>query len=192
VQGLRPNTRLRDRVTSNPLLWVSDISTLAEVAHAHSKGCLLVVDNTFATPYLQRPLVLGADLAVHSTTKYLGGHSDVVGGAIVTADESLHARLAFLQNAVGAVPGAMDCFLILRGIKTLPIRMDRHAENAAAVADFLAEHPKVKQVVYPFHASHPQLELAHRQMRRRRMVFAVGRRSAIRWRKTHLLRWRIT
>jgi len=124
-----------------------------------------VVDNTFATPYLQRPLALGADLVVHSTTKYLGGHSDVVGGAIIGKDETLHEKLAFLQNAVGAVPGPMDCFLILRGIKTLPVRMDRHAENAARVADFLATHPKVKGLYYPFHASHPQEKLARRQMR---------------------------
>ncbi len=125
----------------------------------------MVVDNTFATPYLQRPLLLGADLVVHSSTKYLGGHSDVVGGAVVGKDKTLGERLAFLQNAVGAVPGPMDCFLVLRGIKTLPVRMDRHAQNAARVADFLQAHPKVTQVIYPFHPSHPQVQLARRQMR---------------------------
>lgn len=164
--GLRQNTRLVWIETpSNPLLHVSDITALAGIAHNHSKSCLLAVDNTFSTPYLQRPLTMGADVVVHSTTKYLGGHSDVVGGAIVAADNSPRDRLAFLQNAVGAIPGALDCFLILRGIKTLPIRMDRHAQNATAVANFLAENPKVKQVYYPFHDSHPQVELARRQMR---------------------------
>ena len=164
--GLRPNTRMVwVESPSNPWLRVSDLSALGKVAHEQSTSCLLVVDNTFATPYLQRPLTLGADVVVHSTTKYLGGHSDVVGGAIVVADGALRERLSFLQNSVGAIPGPMDCFLILRGIKTLPLRMDRHAQNAAALADFLASHPKVERVIYPFHASHPQFELAHRQMR---------------------------
>jgi cystathionine gamma-lyase len=163
--NLRLNTHMIWLETpSNPLLRVSDISTLAEIAHSHSRNSLVVVDNTFATPYLQRPLVLGADLVVHSTTKYLGGHSDVVGGVIIGKDETFHEKLAFLQNAVGAVPRPMDCFLILRGIKTLPVRMDRHAENAVQVADYLAAHPKVSHVYYPFHASHPQLELARQQM----------------------------
>lgn len=154
--SLRPNTRMIWVETpSNPLLRVTDISALAEIAHTHSKQILVVVDNTFATPYLQRPLVLGADLVVHSTTKYLGGHSDVVGCAIVGKDETYREKLAFLQNTVGAVPGPMDCFLVLRGIKTLPVRMDRYAENAAKVADYLAGHPKVSDVFYPFHASHP-------------------------------------
>jgi len=166
ISSLRPNTRMVwIESPSNPLLRVSDIPALVKIAHNHSKSSLVVVDNTFATPYLQRPLVLGADLAVHSTTKYLGGHSDVVGGAIVGKDEMVRERLAFLQNAVGAVPGPMDCFLTLRGIKTLAVRMDRHSENAAKVADFLAAHPKVRRVYYPFHASHPQVELARRQMR---------------------------
>src|SRR5690606_3282077 len=114
--------------------------------------------------FLQRPLELGADLVIHSTTKYLGGHSDVVGGAVVGRDPELAEKLAFLQNAVGAIPSPMDCFLILRGIKTLPIRVTRHSENAAVIADFLAEHPKVSQVLYPFHASHPQAEIARQQM----------------------------
>lgn len=164
--GLHNNTRMIWLETpSNPLLRLTDISALAELVHDYSGQCRVVVDNTFATPYLQRPLTLGADLVVHSTTKYLGGHSDVVGGAIIGKDETLHARLAFLQNAAGAIPGPMDCFLILRGIKTLAVRMDRHAENAASVADFLAAHPKVSQLYYPFHASHPQVKLAKKQMR---------------------------
>ncbi len=164
--GLRPNTRMVWLETpTNPLLSVSDISAIANLAHNHPNRPLLVVDNTFATPYLQNPLKLGADLVVHSTTKYIGGHSDLIGGAIVGLDQALHESLAFLQNAVGAVPGPMDCFLALRGIKTLHVRLDRHSENAAAVAGFLAIHPKVRCVLYPFHSSHPQVEIARRQMR---------------------------
>ncbi len=164
--SLRPATRMIWVETpSNPLLRLTDIPALAELVHTFSSQCLVVVDNTFATPYLQRPLTLGADLVVHSTTKYLGGHSDVVGGAIIGKDDAFHKKLAFLQNAIGAIPGPLDCFLILRGIKTLPVRMDRHAENAARVADFLAAHPKVNRLYYPFHASHPQEKLARRQMR---------------------------
>jgi cystathionine gamma-synthase len=150
---------------SNPLLKISDIALLAQIAHTHNNQMLVVVDNTFATPYLQQPLLLGADLVVHSTTKYLGGHSDVVGGAVIGKDAALGDRLAFIQNAVGAVPGPMDCFLVLRGIKTLSVRMDRHAQNAASLADFLANHPKVDQVFYPFHLSSPYLRLARQQMR---------------------------
>jgi len=166
ISALRPNTRmLWIESPSNPLLRVTDIPAMVRIAHNHSKSSLVVVDNTFATPYLQRPLALGADLVVHSTTKYLGGHSDIIGGAIVGKDTSVHEQLAYLQNAVGAIPGPMDCFLTLRGIKTLAVRMDRHAENAAKVADYLAAHPKVNQVYYPFHASHPQVELARQQMR---------------------------
>ena len=164
--ALRPETRLLWLETpTNPLLNVSDIRAIAGILHEHSADALLAVDNTFATPYLQRPLELGADIVVHSTTKYLGGHSDVVGGAVIVRQADLHERLAFLQNAVGAVPGPMDCFLVLRGVKTLPVRMDRHAENAAAIADFLAEHPRVARIHYPFHSSHPQADLARRQMR---------------------------
>jgi len=164
--SLRPNTRLIWLETpSNPLLRVSDIAELAGIAHAHSPSLLLAVDNTFATPYLQRPLTLGADLVVHSTTKYLGGHSDVIGGAVIGVEPQLRERLAFLQNAVGAVPGPLDCFLVLRGIKTLAVRLDRQAENASAIVDFLVSHPKVAQVLYPFHPSHPQSALARRQMR---------------------------
>jgi cystathionine beta-lyase/cystathionine gamma-synthase len=164
--NLRLNTRMIWLETpSNPLLQITDISALAKIAHTRYSQILVVVDNTFATPYLQRPLTLGADLVVHSTTKYLGGHSDVVGGAIVGKDDTFHEKLAFLQNAIGAVPGPMDCFLVLRGIKTLPVRMDRHAENAAKVADYLAAHSKVSHVYYPFHALHPQMKLARQQMR---------------------------
>ncbi len=164
--NLRPNTRLIWLETpSNPLLGVSDIAGIASIVRRAASTPLLAVDNTFATPYLQQPLRLGADLVVHSMTKYLGGHSDVIGGAIVGGDLKLRERLAFLQNAVGAVPGSMDSFLVLRGIKTLPVRMDRQSENAASIADFLAAHSKVAQISYPFHDSHPQVELARLQMR---------------------------
>lgn len=168
--ALRPETRMVWLETpTNPLLQVCDLKAIAEVIAAHVSGGRprpwLVVDNTFATPYLQRPLEFGADIVIHSTTKYLGGHSDVVGGAALFNGEELRERLAFLQNSVGAVPGPLDCFLVLRGVKTLPVRMERHTANAAAVADFLAGHPRVRQVIYPFHASHPQAEIACRQMR---------------------------
>lgn len=163
--NLRDNTRLVWLETpTNPLLGVCDLRAVVEAVKAHPSRPLVVVDNTFATPYLQRPLELGADLVVHSTTKYLGGHSDVVGGAVISRDADLHARLAFLQNAAGAVPGPLDCFLVLRGVKTLPIRMERHAQNAARIADFLANLPSVKRVLYPFHPSHPQAAIARRQM----------------------------
>lgn len=163
--ALQPHTRLIWLETpTNPLLSVCDIAAIAGIARAYASQPMVVVDNTFATPYLQRPIDLGANIVVHSTTKYLGGHSDVVGGAVVVNDPDLYQRLAFLQNAVGAVPGPMDCFLVLRGLKTLPVRMERHADNAARLAGFLAEHPKVKRVLYPFHPSHPQTEIARRQM----------------------------
>ena len=164
--GLRPNTRLVWLETpTNPRLKVFDIRAIAELSHANGPRTLMGADNTFATPYLQRPLELGADIVVHSTTKYLGGHSDVVGGAIALDDDATYERLKFLQNAIGAVPGPMDCWLVLRGVKTLPVRMDRHAENALAVAQFLADHPAVKEVIYPGLRDHPQYELAKRQMR---------------------------
>ncbi|MEJ5239719.1 MAG: cystathionine gamma-synthase [Anaerolineales bacterium] len=166
AEAITPQTRLIWLETpSNPFLRVSDIRAIAGLLRQYPQPPLLAVDNTFATPYLQRPLELGADLVVHSTTKYLGGHSDVIGGAIVVKEEGLYRRLAFLQNAVGAVPGPMDCFLVLRGIKTLPLRMERHAENASRLAAYLAEHPRVERVFYPFHPSHPQYALARRQMR---------------------------
>lgn len=166
AEALTPSTRLVWLETpTNPFLRVTDIRAVAEIVHAHPNNPLLVVDNTFATPYLQRPLELGADIVVHSMTKYLGGHSDVVGGAVIVKDKDLADRLYFLQNAVGAVLGPMDAFLVLRGIKTLPLRMERHAENAMAVVEFLEEHPKVKSLMYPFHSSHPQVKIAKRQMR---------------------------
>lgn len=166
ISGLRPNTRMIWLETpTNPLLNVTDISAIAKLARDMHTPPYLVVDNTFATPYLQQPLEMGADIVVHSTTKYLSGHSDVVGGAIIGRDASLRERLAYLQNAVGAVPGPMDCFLILRGIKTLPLRMIRHSENATAIVDYLAKHPKVGRVHYPFHPSHPSVDVARRQMR---------------------------
>ncbi len=148
---------------TNPLLRIVDVAAAAEIAR--SVGARCVVDNTFATPYLQRPLELGADVVVHSVTKYLGGHSDLVGGAIVTSDEELAERLAFLQNAVGAVPGPMDCYLALRGVKTLAVRMEAHCGGAKRVAEFLAEHPKVAKVHYPGLPNHPGHGIAARQMK---------------------------
>lgn len=147
---------------SNPLLSIVDIEEVARFAH--QRGALVVVDNTFATPYLQRPLGLGADLVLHSTTKYLGGHSDVVGGFVATNHEEAAARLRLLQNAAGAVPGPLDCYLVMRGTKTLPVRMDRHCANAAAVAEYLASHPAVARVYYPGLPSHPGHAVAKRQM----------------------------
>jgi len=166
AEALTPSTRLVWLETpTNPYLRVTDIRAVAEMVHSHENKPLLVVDNTFATPYLQRPLELGADIVVHSMTKYLGGHSDAVGGAVIVKDKDLAEKLAFLQNAVGAVIGPMDSFLFLRGIKTLPIRMDRHAENATAIVEFLEEHPKVGKFIYPFHPSHPQYKIAKQQMK---------------------------
>ncbi len=147
---------------SNPLLNVSDIAALAEVAHA--SGTLLVVDNTFASPYLQRPLTLGADVVVHSTTKYLGGHSDVVGGALVVADDELGERLAYHQNAMGAVAGPFDSWLVLRSLKTLGVRMDRHSANAGRIAEWLLEHPAVGAVLYPGLPEHRNHDVAAAQM----------------------------
>ena len=150
---------------TNPLLKVLDIEAISSAAHARG-DIRVVVDNTFATPYLQRPLELGADVVVHSVTKYLGGHSDLVGGAIVANDPDLIERLTFLQNAAGAVPGPMDCYLALRGVKTLAVRMEAHCTGAERVASFLAEHPKVSRVHYPGLAEHPGHAVAARQMRR--------------------------
>lgn len=161
--ALRPTTRIVWAETpSNPRLQVLDLAALATLAHDH--GAWLVADNTFATPYLQQPAALGADLVVHSTTKYLGGHSDVVGGAVCTSAE-LAEQLAFLQNAVGAVPGPLDAWLTLRGIKTLGVRMERHCANAARIAAFLDADPRVAEVSYPWLPSHPGHALATRQMR---------------------------
>jgi cystathionine gamma-synthase len=148
---------------SNPLLNVIDIRRAADAAHA--AGALLVVDNTFASPYLQRPLELGADIVVHSTTKYLSGHSDVIGGFVATNDHAIAERLYFLQKSLGAVPGPFDCWLVLRGVKTLALRMQKHSENGRAIAEFLDGHPRVEKVLYPGLPSHPGHETAARQMR---------------------------
>jgi cystathionine gamma-lyase len=162
-EAIRASTRLVWLESpSNPLLRVCDIAAIA--ALAHEKGIKVVVDNTFATPCLQRPLNLGADLVVHSTTKYLGGHSDVIGGAIIVNDAALHEELRFLQNAVGAVPGALDCFLVLRGIKTLAVRMRQHCENALKLAEFLSGHPEVVRVFYPGLPASADHALAGQQM----------------------------
>jgi cystathionine gamma-synthase len=165
--GLADHLDARTRIVwletpTNPLLNMIDIRAAAETAHA--AGAIVVVDNTFATPYLQRPLELGADVVVHSTTKYLGGHSDVIGGFVATSDPTIAERLRFLQKSLGAVPGPFDCWLVLRGVKTLAVRMDRHCENARQVAAFLVEHPAVEQVLYPGLAAHPGHEIAARQM----------------------------
>ncbi|MFV8319997.1 cystathionine gamma-synthase [Mycobacterium sp. 23] len=162
--AMNPQTRLIWVETpTNPLLSIADISGIAQIGASSSAKVL--VDNTFASPALQQPLTLGADVVLHSTTKYIGGHSDVVGGALVTNDEELDRAFAFLQNGAGAVPGPFDAYLTLRGLKTLVLRMQRHSENAAAVADFLAGHPAVSGVLYPGLPGHPGHEVAARQMR---------------------------
>ncbi len=162
--AIQPNTRLVWLETpTNPMLRLTDIEAIGRLAKSH--GIWLGVDNTFASPILQRPLELGADFVVHSTTKYIGGHSDVVGGAIILNDKEAYDRLKFLQNAIGAVPGPQDSFLTLRGIKTLAIRMERHSQNAEKIAQFLADHPAVAQVIYPGLDTHPQYELAQKQMK---------------------------
>ncbi len=163
-EAMRPNTKILWLETpTNPLLKLTDIEAAARLAH--ERGVKVVVDNTFASPYFQSPLALGADAVHYSTTKYLGGHSDVVGGAVVTSDRALHDRMKFCQNAVGAVPGPLDCFLVLRGLKTLAIRMREHEKNALAIARHLEKHRRVRRVVYPGLESHPQHALAKRQMR---------------------------
>jgi cystathionine gamma-synthase len=149
---------------TNPLLGIADIATLASLAHDH--GALLVVDNTFASPYLQQPLAHGADVVVHSTTKYVGGHSDVVGGALVVNDDALVSDLSYHQNAMGAVAAPFDAWLTARGVKTLAVRMDRHCDNAERIVEFLVHHPAVAQVLYPGLPEHPGHEIAAKQMRR--------------------------
>lgn len=162
--AIRPETKaVWVETPTNPLLNIADIAALAQVAH--QAGTLLVVDNTFASPYLQRPLALGADVVVHSTTKYLGGHSDVVGGALVVRDRELGERLAFVQNSTGAIAGPFDAWLTLRGIKTLAVRMERHCTNATRIAELLASHPRVAEVRYPGLPGHPGHEIAAKQMR---------------------------
>jgi cystathionine beta-lyase/cystathionine gamma-synthase len=161
--AFKPNTKLIWLETpTNPLLTLADIQAISNIT---PDAVILAVDNTFASPAIQQPLLLGADVVMHSTTKYLGGHSDTVGGALVMNDEQLYNDLKFLQNAVGAVPGPMDCFLVLRGIKTLGVRMERHSLNALKIAQFLEDHSGVQKVIYPGLDSHPQHELALRQMK---------------------------
>jgi cystathionine gamma-synthase len=148
---------------TNPALGIVDISAVARVAHAH--GARVVVDNTFATPYLQQPLALGADAVVHSTTKYLGGHSDVVGGFVATSDDELASGIGFIQNAAGAVPSPFDCYLVLRGVKTLAVRMDRHCDNARTITDALGANAAVERVLWPGLSTHPNHDVAKAQMR---------------------------
>jgi len=168
VEGaFRPSTRLVWVETpTNPMLRIVDIENIAQITRRKSQGqALLAVDNTFATPYLQRPLQLGADLVMHSTTKYLNGHSDVVGGAVLTSNTELNQRIAYVQNAVGGVPSPFDCFLILRGLKTLHLRVERHCQSAAAIAEWLDRHPKVAKVHYPGLPTHPENALVQKQMK---------------------------
>ncbi|WP_033218089.1 cystathionine gamma-synthase [Kitasatospora phosalacinea] len=163
-EAIRPTTRaVWVETPSNPLLGITDLAAVGEIAHA--AGARLVVDNTFASSYLQQPISFGADVVVHSTTKYMGGHSDVVGGALVVADAGLAEEVAYHQNAMGAVAGPFDAWLVLRGIKTLGVRMDRHSENAEKVAELLAGHPKVTQVLYPGLPTHPGHDVAAKQMK---------------------------
>jgi cystathionine gamma-synthase len=181
--ALRPTTRaVWCETPTNPLLGIADIAAVAEVAR--TAGARLVVDNTFASPYLQQPLALGADVVLHSTTKYVGGHSDVVGGALVTGDDEIAEALRFTQNAVGSVPGPFDAWLTLRGAKTLAVRMERHSDNAERIAELLAAHPAVTRVFYPGLAEHPGHEVAAKQMRRfgGMVSFSVagGREAALR------------
>lgn len=180
---LRPTTRaIWCETPTNPLLGIADIAALADVAR--SADARLVVDNTFASPYLQNPLGLGADVVLHSTTKYVGGHSDVVGGALVTSDDELAERLRFAQNSVGSVPGPFDAWLTLRGAKTLAVRMERHSDNAERIAELLAGHPGVERVLYPGLPEHPGHEVAAKQMRRFggmvSFTVAGGREAALR------------
>jgi cystathionine gamma-synthase len=181
--ALRPTTRaVWCETPTNPLLGIADIAAVADVTR--QTGARLVVDNTFASPYLQQPLALGADVVLHSTTKYVGGHSDVVGGALVTSDDELVEQLTFTQNAVGSVPGPFDNWLTLRGAKTLAVRMDRHSDNAERVADMLVRHPAVERVLYPGLPEHPGHEIAAKQMRRFggmvSIILAGGREAALR------------
>lgn len=164
AEAIRPETKLVWMESpTNPMLKLSDIAKITELARP--RGILTVIDNTFCSPYIQRPLELGADIVLYSTTKYMGGHSDVVGGALVMKDAALYERLKFLQNAAGAVPGPFDSWLVLRGLKTLALRMRAHSENGLAIARYLEAHPAVEHVIYPGLPSHPQHELAKRQMR---------------------------
>ena len=181
--ALRPETRaIWCETPTNPLLGIADIAAVADVAR--EAQARLVVDNTFASPYLQSPLALGADVVLHSTTKYIGGHSDVVGGALITSDDALAEQLLFTQNAVGSVPSPFDAWLTLRGVKTLAVRMERHSDNAERVVGFLAGHPAVAQVLYPGLPEHPGHEVASKQMRRFGGMVSIrlrgGRSAALR------------
>jgi cystathionine gamma-synthase len=181
--AMRPTTRaVWCETPTNPLLGIADIAAVADVAR--TAGARLVVDNTFASPYLQQPLSLGADVVLHSTTKYVGGHSDVVGGALVTSDDELAEAVRFTQNSVGSVPGPFDAWLTLRGVKTLAVRMERHSDNGERIAELLAAHPAVTRVFYPGLADHPGHEIAAKQMRRFggmvSFTVAGGREAALR------------
>lgn len=162
-KAFRPNTKmLWIESPTNPMLKIFNIKELSTLAK--KKGALSIVDNTFMSPYFQRPLELGADVVMHSVTKYINGHSDVVGGAIITNHQELYEKLKFIQNAVGAVPSPLDCFLVMRGLKTLPVRMKQHEANALKIAEYLSKHPKIEKVIYPGLPSHPNHELARTQM----------------------------
>jgi cystathionine beta-lyase/cystathionine gamma-synthase len=161
--ALRPNTKIVFLETpTNPMMTLTDIAACSEVAH--KRGALVVVDNTFCSPYLQRPIELGADIVVHSTTKFLNGHSDSVGGAVISNSDEIGEQIGFLQNAIGAILSPFDSWLVLRGVKTLAVRMKRHEENGVAIASYLSHHPKVKKLYYPGLPNHPQHALAQRQM----------------------------
>ena len=176
--AFQPNTKLVMLETpTNPLLRCCDLEAIAGIAK--KKGVLTMADNTFATPYLQTPLALGCDIVAHSTTKYLGGHSDVVGGALLSNDQELHEKLMHFQNTCGGTPGPMDAFLVLRGTKTLHVRMDRHCDNAMRVAEHLSAHDKVARVIYPGLASHPQHELVTRQMRKGGGMVSVALKASV-------------
>jgi cystathionine gamma-lyase len=176
--AFQPNTKLVMLETpTNPLLRCCDLEAIADIAK--KKGVLTMADNTFATPYLQTPLALGCDIVAHSTTKYLGGHSDVVGGALLSNDQELHEKLMHFQNTCGGTPGPMDAFLVLRGTKTLHVRMDRHCENAMRVAEHLSAHDKVARVIYPGLESHPQHELVKRQMRKGGGMVSVELKASV-------------
>src|SRR5258708_5155691 len=163
-KAIKPNTKVLFLETpTNPMMTLTDIGACADLAHA--RNILVVVDNTFCSPYLQRPLELGADVVVHSTTKFLNGHSDSVGGAVICNSDAIAEQIGFLQNAVGAILSPFDSFLVLRGVKTLAVRMKRHEENGVAIASYLSHHPKVKKLYYPGLPNHPQHALAKRQMR---------------------------
>ena len=176
--AFQPNTKLVMLETpTNPLLRCCDLEAIAGIAK--KKGVLTMADNTFATPYLQTPITLGCDIVAHSTTKYLGGHSDVVGGALLSDDQELHEKLMHFQNTCGGTPGPMDAFLVLRGTKTLHVRMDRHCENAMRVAEYLSSHDKVARVIYPGLESHPQHELVKRQMRKGGGMVSVELKASV-------------